>query len=181
MSDQSDDENHNNLAKALKRYKPGGREAAETPVKVDKRTETSKANMAKARAAKLEQLRAQKERKAREIEVSEEEDSEEEEEEEEEESDDGEEYVIAKRKPAAKKPQKGKGGAAAPPAAAPSDPRIDELAALVAQLVNKKSVKRKAPVRKTVINVQQPAAAAAASTPNPKAADMRQHVNSWWS
>lgn len=160
--DYSEDEEQLSLTNTLKRFaSTKGAGALKTP-KVDKRTETSKANMAKARAAKLEALRKKREEEENEYEI-EESDSEE--------SDsDGEELIIKKRKP-----QKGGRGGRAPPAAA-SDSRIERIEMLLAQLAQQQ--KRKKPVKKTVIQVggAQPVAAPAAPVHNPKADALKRNL-----
>ena len=118
--DYSDDEQLS-LTNTLKRFASTKGAGILKEPKVDKRTETSKANMAKARAAKLEALRKKREEEANEYEI---EDSDSEE------SDSDDEELIIKRKP-----QKGgRGGRAPPAAAAVSDDRIGRIEMMLAQL-----------------------------------------------
>jgi len=176
MSYHSDDDTQSRLVNTLRKYDPTRVKAEKRP-KVDKRSESSKVNMAKAREAKLAGLRARKE-KAQEETV-------EESEEEEENSDnsDDSEYEDYEYVPKPKIVQKGKAKTKAkvetPPPAA--DARIDKLTELLEKMMTQTQVKKKkkAPVRKTIIQVTAPSAAAA-SVPNPKAADMKKNVESWW-
>jgi len=143
----------------------------------DKRSITSKANMAKARAAKLEILAADREvreakltKKAakREIEVS---DSSEDEDE----DDESEEELVISAK---KKTQKG--GGRAPPAAAPADDKLYRLEQMVMQLAQqggKKKKKKPIPRKKTVIQINQPAPAA--KTTSKEAQVMKDSLCNW--
>ena len=74
MSDfeEADEEQQRGLENVLKRYQQKGTGSASAAA--DKRQETSKLNMAKARAAKIAKLRAQKEEQDNTYEVSEDDD-----------------------------------------------------------------------------------------------------------
>ena len=169
----SDDETHDRLAGALLKFNSTKGRGVKEP-KIDKRSESSKVNMAKARAAKVALSQTMRQKREQEIEVSDEDDSEDSESEEE------EEYVLKKAKKG-----KGKGkGQAAPPAATSADLRIDKLEFLLEQHIKnqKGKGKKKAPVRKTIIHVA-PATAASQpviAQPNPKAADAKKEVLSWF-
>ena len=67
--DYSDDDEQLSLTNTLKRFASTKGAGAPKAPKVDKRTETSKTNMAKARAAKLEALRKKREEEANEYEI----------------------------------------------------------------------------------------------------------------
>ena len=167
MANLSDDDDYDaRISSTLRRFS-STKGAVAKPPKVDKRSETSKANMAKARAAKLAGLHAKKETRAQQVEESEEEG---EDSEDSEDSDDDTDFVITKGKP-----QKGKGkGRAAPPAPpVAADPRLDLLWMLAQKGMRK--TKKKAPVRKTNIHVHTPAVPVAAPpVVNQKAEALRQ-------
>jgi hypothetical protein len=166
MANLSDDDDYDaRISSTLRRFS-STKGAVAKPPKVDKRSETSKANMAKARAAKLAGLQAKKETRAQQVEESEEEG---EDSEDSEDSDDDTDFVITKGKP-----QKGKGkGRAAPPAPpVAADPRLDLLWMLAQKGMQK--TKKKAPVRKTNIHVHTPAAPVAAPVVNQKVEALRQ-------
>jgi hypothetical protein len=144
MSDcnsESDEEvQQNKLASVLKRYQSGKGAA-------DKRKETSKANMAKARAAKLAGLAAAKEKKSRQVEISDSSDSD---------SDSDEEEVVITKK----KSQKGKGK---PVDEAVDDGRMARLEkAMMKKLMKKFCDEKLVRVpqkkgKKTIIQINQPA------------------------
>lgn len=146
----SEPEQQVSLASVLSRYKS-------TKGAADKRKETSKANMAKARAAKLEALRRKKEEEENEFGLDDESDDDSEEDSEEE-----EELVIKKAK---RQPRK----AASQVQFQENDRlrQIEEAILVLAQKANKSKAKpKKKPVRKTtVIQVGVPQKAAPAATP----------------
>lgn len=156
----SDGEQQIDLTKVLSRYKS-------TKGAADKRKETSKANMAKARAAKLAGLRQKKEEQASSYDLDYSDDSEDDSDESE--SDD-EELVIRK-----KKPQKGKGQVEFQ-----ENDRLrmmEEAIMMLAQKAQKKSKAKpkKKPVRKTtVIQVGVPQAVPAAA--NPKVSGLKHNI-----
>ena len=160
----SDDEQQVALTQVLSKYKSTKGEA-------DRRRETSKANMAKARAAKLEALRKKKEEESNQIEIG---DSDDDSDFSEDSESDYEDIVLKKKPPA----QKGRGRQA----------QVDEdtIAQLVqqqlAQLLSqqggkkKKAAAKKPTVRKkTVIQLNTPAPATAPSA-NPHVDAMKRSI-----
>jgi hypothetical protein len=116
MSKQSSDDEQDQLAQVLTRYKS-------TKGDLDQRKETSKLNMAKVRAAKLAGLTKKKAEQPSKVHYIDES------------SDSDEEEIVIQRKPA-----KGKGRAGAAAASAPSESRMAELeAAFEAMNKQKKS------------------------------------------
>lgn len=156
MSD-SDSAEQSKLTQVLGRYKS-------TKGDADKRKQTSKTNMAKARAAKIAQLKAKKEEEAGEIEISGTD--------EESESEEEEELVLTKK--SLKGKGKGRGGA---PASA-SNERMDMLEAAILALASKKQPKRKPIHKKTVIHVT-PAAAVSTPKVNAGAEAMKRSIIQW--
>jgi len=159
MSDHSeseDDQSQSQLTSVLQRYASTKGKGAVAAKAADKRTETSKLNMAKARAAKLAGLQKKKESRAFEIDESEDSESED--------SSDDEDLVITK-----KKSQKGgKGGA--PAASSDRLSKIEEAIMLLAQ----QKAKKKPQKRKTVINVSAPQSATAPA--NQKAQALKNNI-----
>ena len=158
-NDYSDSEQIS-LSNVLQKYKS-------TKGAADKRRETSKANMAKARAAKLAALKQKKEQAEREIEVddSDSDDDSDDSDDSDGSDDDGGELVIKKLK-------RQVGGSA-------GNARIERLEKAIMLLAKQKQKQKggnkKAPVkRKTVIQVNQPPVIT--STPNPKAEVMKHSI-----
>jgi hypothetical protein len=159
----SDDDQQVALTQVLSKYKSTKGEA-------DRRRETSKANMAKARAAKLEALRKKKEVESNQIEIGDSDDDSDFSED----SESDYEDIVLKKKPA----QKGRGRQA------PVDE--DTIAQLVqqqlAQLLSQKGGKKKKAAakkptvrKKTVIQLNTPAAAAAPAA-NPHVDAMKRSI-----
>ena len=151
MSDfeEVDEEQQRGLENVLRRYQQRGTGSSSSS---DKRQETSKVNMAKARAAKIAKLCAQKEERDNTIEVSEDDDDDDDY------SDsDGEEYIAPKKKAIQK--MKGRGRQTASAVDDGAMARLEQMemryAALVAQLEKEKR-QRKAPAkpRKTAVSIQ---------------------------
>jgi len=137
MSDheQEDQGQMSELAKVLSRYKS-------TKGDADKRKETSKLNMAKARAAKLEKLKQEKEEKAQQYEYDD--DSEDNSDD----SDDSEqEELVLRPKQGKQKKQQGTGGT--------GSGRMDMLEKAILMLAEnaqkKKAKPKKKPARKTTV------------------------------
>jgi hypothetical protein len=157
-NDYSDSEQIS-LSNVLQKYKS-------TKGAADKRRETSKANMAKARAAKLAALKQKKEQAEREIEVddSDSDDDSEDSDGSDSSDDGGGELVIKKLK-------RQVGGSA-------GNARIERLEKAIMLLAKQKQKQKggkKAPVkRKTVIQVNQPPVIT--SAPNPKAEVMKHSI-----
>jgi hypothetical protein len=151
MSD-SEEEHQAKLTKVLGRYKS-------TKGDADKRKETSKVNMAKARAAKLAGLKAAKEEAANEIEVSSSES---------EESSDDEDLIITKK-------GKGKGGRAPPASSSEQMRRMEQMIMMLA----KQKGKGKKPARKTVIQIAAPPSTPVLGASNPHAKAMKQSIIQW--
>jgi len=174
MSDyEEDDEQQRGLENILKRYKQKGA-GSPSAASVDRRHETSKTNMAKARAAKIAKLKAQKQVQTNTIQVSEDDDDGEY-------SDSDGEEIPAPRKT----PQKGKGrfrqtsGAVDDGRIARLEQMEMRLAALAARLDRDNKQRRMPPKqRKTAVNIQiaPPAASIATRVSNPKSEQLRQSV-----
>lgn len=157
MSDSEPDEQELALKRVLGRYKS-------TKGDADKRKETSKLNMAKARAAKLSGLKAKKIEEDNQYELPMSDESEDDDE-----SSDEEDLILKRRKP-----QKGRGGA---PPAATSDrmQRMEEMIMQLALQRTKQNKKKKAPSRRTVIQLA-PAAATAVAVSNPTAELLKRNI-----
>jgi hypothetical protein len=149
----SDDEREDRVANALRSYN-STKGMGVAQIKIDKRAETSKTNMAKARAAKLAGLRAKKVR----IQIGE---SEEEVSQDSEDSE--EEWELTSKK-------RGKGRAGG---AAPAVDSIDrsEMMKMMAQLL--KAEKKKKPITRKVVDV-------APAIPDAKKEELRKNVASWF-
>ena len=158
-SDSESDCDTAGLSNILKKYASTKGKGAPVAPKVDKRTETSKKNMAKARAAKIAGLQQKKQDKQ--YVVSEDESSSEEDE-----SSDDEELVITKKKPK-------KGGSAPPPSAV--DDRMGRMEEILIALAKKKMKKKPAKRGKTIINVTNPAQVGVI-VPNPQAQVLKHNI-----
>jgi hypothetical protein len=159
MADSDDEQTK--LARVLARYKS-------TKGDADKRKETSKLNVAKARAAKLAALQATKSKMSS---IEESDSDEEMDSEEEDEESDGEELIIAK------KSKKGGGRRGGAP---PADDRMARLEQMMLQVAmqNKKKAKKK-PTRKVVnIQIASPATAQAPVN-NPHTAAIKKSIIQW--
>jgi hypothetical protein len=153
MSD-SEEEHQAKLTQVLGRYKS-------TKGDADKRKETSKLNMAKARAAKLAGLKAAKEEAANEIEVSSSDSDE---------SSDDEDLIISK------KGKKGQKGGRAPPAS--SSEQMRRMEQMIMMLAKQKG-KGKKSARKTVIQIAAPPSTPVLGASNPHANAMKQSIIQW--
>lgn len=162
----SDDDVQLSLEDTLKRFASTKGAGAPKPPKIDRRAETSKANMAKARAAKIEALRRKREEEANQIELDGDES---------EDSDSDEEELVLNRKKKVDFAGMDNFNQVVPGISPHiSNDRIMEMMMALALGNQKQKVKpKKKVVRKTVIQLPTPAAAAPVAPPNPKMENMR--------
>jgi len=174
MSDyeEEDDEQQRGLENILKRYKQKGA-GSPTAASADKRHETSKTNMAKARAAKIAKLKAQKQEQIKTIEVSEDDDDDGY-------SDSDGEYIPTPKK---QPPMKGKGrprqtsGAVDDGRLARLEQMEMRLAAMAAHMEKENRQRRMPPKQsKTAVNIQIAPPAAPTRPSNPRSEQLRQSV-----
>ena len=176
MSDyeEVDEEQQRGLESVLRRYQQKG--AGASAASADRRKETSKLNMEKARAAKIAKLRAQKEEQDNTYEVSEDDDDDDDYTE-----SDEDEYIPPKKKKVVIMKGKGKGRQTAGAVDDGAMARLAQMeiryAALPAQLEKEKRQRRAVPKpRKTAVTIQVAPPAAPKPAPSGKTEQMRRSL-----